>query len=249
MGKIVAIGGGHIGGLSQPVETTEIDEEIIRLSGSKNPRLLFIPTAITDAESYVETVHKHFGEDLGCTIDTLYLIKEKPGITEIRDKVFNANIIYVGGGNTLKMLRIWRSLGVDKILLEAYGRDIVMSGLSAGAICWFKYCSSDSRKFANPNAGLIKIRGLNFINALCCPHYNAEEDRKPHLKELMKKTSGVALAIDNCCAIEILGDNYRIIDSKEDANTHKVYWKKGEFYEEIIKKETEFLSLKSLLRK
>ncbi|MFC1953334.1 Type 1 glutamine amidotransferase-like domain-containing protein [Chloroflexota bacterium] len=153
MGKIVAIGGGEIGRQGYPVETTGIDKEIIRLSGVVNPRLLFIPTATSDAESYVEAVHKHFGEDLGCTIDTLYLVKEKPGISEIRDKVLNANIIYVGGGNTLKMLKIWRNLGVDKILHEAYERNIVLSGLSAGAICWFRYGSSDSRKFANPDAG------------------------------------------------------------------------------------------------
>ncbi len=249
MGKIVAIGGGHIGRLGQPVETTDIDREIIRLSGSKNSRLLFIPTAATDAESYVEAVHKHFGEDLGCIVDTLYLVKETPGIKEIQDKVFNTNIIYVGGGNTLKMLKIWRSFGVDKIVLEAYSRDIVLSGLSAGAICWFRYASSDSRKFANPNAGLIKIRGLNFFNALCCTHYNTEEDRKPHVKAVMKKTAGVALAIDDCCAIEILNDKYRVIDSKEDANAYKVYWRKGEFYEEIIEKKKEFSLLEYLLRK
>ncbi|MFH1382187.1 MAG: peptidase E [Chloroflexota bacterium] len=249
MGKIVAIGGGHIGSLGQPIETTEIDKEIVRLSESNSPRLLFIPTASTDAESYVEAVDNHFGKDLGCIIDTLFLIKEKPGISEIRERVFNANIIYVGGGNTLKMLRIWRGLGVDNVLHEAYGRGVVMSGLSAGAICWFKYCSSDSRKFANPNAGLIKITGLNFIDALCCPHYNTEADRKPHLKALMRKTSGVALAIDDCCAFEVMDDKYRVIGSKEDANAYKVYWRKGEFYEEIIKKQTGFLTLNSLLAK
>lgn len=43
--KLIAIGGGKIGRLGQPIETTEIDKEIIRISGKKNPRLLFIPTA------------------------------------------------------------------------------------------------------------------------------------------------------------------------------------------------------------
>ena len=88
----------------------------------------------------------------------------------------------------MKLLKIWRRLGVDEVLLEAYKRNVVLSGLSAGAICWFRYGSSDSRKFANPNAGLIKIKGLNLFNALYCPHYDVEIDRKPHLKELMRKT-------------------------------------------------------------
>ncbi len=147
------------------------------------------------------------------------------------------------------MMKVWRKLGVDLALEEAYKRGIVLSGVSAGAICWFKYGSSDSRKFANPDAGLIKISGLNFINALCCPHYNAEEDRRPHLKELMKKTSGVAIALDNCCALEIVDDKYRVITSRSDANAYKVYYRKGQFHEEVIEKKNDFSPIESLLAK
>jgi dipeptidase E len=247
MGKIIAIGGGEIGRPGYPVETTLIDKEIIRISGIREPRLLFLPTAADDSESYVETVHKHFGENLGCVVETLYLIKEKPGNKEIQNKVFNSNIVYIGGGNTLKMLRVWRIVGLDKILLDAYRKDIVLSGVSAGAICWFRYGSSDSRRFANPNAGLIKIKGLNLFNVLCCPHYDVEADRKLHLKELMEKTPVVALAIDNCCAIEIINDSYRIITSKDGPNAYKVYWRKGIFYEEIIEKKEAFSPVAPLL--
>jgi dipeptidase E len=249
MGKIVAIGGGEIGRTGYPVETTKIDKHIISLSGKSEPRLLFIPTASSDSETYCDAVKQHFGKRLGCKVDVLYLIADKPSRKEITEKILSSEIIYVGGGNTLKMMIAWRKYGVDLALIEAYKRDIVLSGLSAGAICWFKYGSSDSRKFANPDAGLIKIRGLNFINALYCPHYNAEEDRRPHLKELMKKTPGVAIAVDNCCAIEILEDKYRIISSRSNANAYKVYYRKGEFHEEIIEKKRDFLSIESLLIK
>ena len=218
MGKIVAIGGGEIGRPGYPVETNEIDKQVIRLSGKSKPRLLFIPTASSDFESYCDTAKKHFGARLGCKVDVLYLIANKPAKKEIEEKILSSDIIYVGGGNTLKMMIAWRKHGVDIALDEAYRRDIVLSGLSAGATCWFKYGSSDSRKFSDPSAGLIKIRGLNFINALYCPHYNSEEDRKPHLRELMRKTPGVAVAIDNCCAIEILQDKYRIITSGNNAS-------------------------------
>ena len=56
MKKIVAIGGGEIGRPGYPIETTQIDKEIIRLTGKKNPKLLFIPTASSDSESYYEVV-------------------------------------------------------------------------------------------------------------------------------------------------------------------------------------------------
>ena len=77
MGKIVALGGGEIGRPGYPIETTAIDEEIIRLSGKNKPRLLFIPTASRDSEIYIETLQKHFGERLGCKIDVLRLATEK----------------------------------------------------------------------------------------------------------------------------------------------------------------------------
>jgi dipeptidase E len=246
--KIIAIGGGHIGKPGHPVETTQIDKEIIRLTGKKNPKLLFIPTASSDSESYYEIVKKHFGKRLGCKIDVLCLIKNKPDIKEIKTKILTADIIYVGGGNVIKMMKIWRKLGVDKLLKQAYEKGIVLSGLSAGSICWFKYGNSDSRKFNNPEAGYIKVSGLDLINTLHCPHYDTEKGRRPSLKKMMQKTSGVAIAIDNCCAIEIIDDKFRIIDSRSSANAYKVYWKGNTYHEEIIKKEKEFKLLKDLLK-
>jgi dipeptidase E len=249
MKKIIAMGGGEIGRPGYPIETTQIDKEIIRLTGKKNPKLLFIPTASSDSESYYEIVKKYFDKKLGCKTDVLYLIKEKLSKKEIEKKVFNSDIIYVGGGNTLKMMSIWRKNGLDKIFKQAYKKGIVLSGLSAGSVCWFKWGNSDSRKFANPSTNHIKVSGLGLINALHCPHYDVEKNRKTSLKNMMKKTSGIAIAIDNCCAIEVIDDKYRIIDSNSSANAYKVFWKGGKYHEEIIKKEKEFRLLKDLLEK
>jgi len=249
MKKIIAIGGGEIGRPGYPVETTEIDQEIIRISGKEYPKLLFIPTAASDSESYYEAIVEHFGNRLGCKTDVLYLIKEKPIIEEIEEKILGSDIIYVGGGNTLKMMRSWRQSGVDRILYQAYEKGIVLSGLSAGAICWFRWGNSDSRRFTNPDADLIRVTGLGLINALYCPHYNVEKDRKPDLKKLMYKVSGIAIAVDNCCAVEVIDDKYRIISSKPSANAYKVCWSKGQFFEEIIEKKNEFEPLTELLKK
>jgi len=243
MKKIIAIGGGQIA----TSETIKIDKEIIKLTGKKRPQLLFLPTASSDSVKYYERVKKYFGKKLGCKIDVLYLIKAKYSKKEIEKKILTSDIIYVGGGNVIKMMRVWKKLGVDKILKQAYEKGIILSGLSAGSICWFKYGNSDSRKFNNPNADHVKVSGLGFINALHCPHYDTEKKRKPSLKKMMKKTSGVAIAIDNCCAIEFLDNNYRVISSKPNANAYKVYWKGNKYYAEVIKKEKELKPLSILL--
>jgi dipeptidase E len=248
--KIVAIGGGHVGEVMKnkqyAKETTSIDKEIIALSGKKHPILLFIPTASHDSEGYSKLIRKNF-EKLGCKVDILNIVKERD--KKQYSKILNSDIIYVGGGNTLFMMNLWRKKGIDKLLLQAYKKGIVLSGLSAGAICWFKSGNSDSRKFKNRNAKLIKVSGLGYIDALCCPHYDTEKDRKPELKKMMKNTSGVAIAIDECCAIEIIDDTYRIITSKSKASAYKVYWKKGKYYHESIKKEKELKPLGGLLQK
>lgn len=245
MGRIIAKGGGYI----EKGETLKIDRETIKLSGKKRPELLFIPTASSDSVSYCEIVKKYFGKKLGCKVDVLYLIKEKPSKKEIENKILTSDIIYVGGGNTLKMMNIWRKLGVDKILKQAYEKGIVLSGTSAGSICWFKYGNSDSRKYKNLkiNFDYIRVSGLGLINGLFCSHYDVEKNRKPNLKKMMEKKSGVAIAVDNCCALEIIDDRYHIISSKKSANAYKTYWKGGKYYEEKIKKENKFELLKELL--
>jgi dipeptidase E len=246
--KIVAIGGGEIGRPGFPIETTKIDKEIIRLTGKSKPKLLFIPTASSDSEGYTTVVEQHFGTNLGCKVDRLFLLKQKLSRKEIENKILNADMIYVGGGNTLKMMNVWRKYGVDKLLVNAAEKGVVLSGVSAGAICWFRSGSSDSRRFTNPKADLIKVTGLNLVHALFCPHYDSEKDRKQDLKRLMKKTSGIAIAIDNCCAIEIIDNTYRIISSKKTANAYRVYWKDGKYYEEIVEKiKTPLLSEKLFL--
>ena len=249
--KIVAVGGGEIGRPGTSIETEKIDKETIKLSGKKHPKLLFIPTASSDSEGYVEVVKKYFGKRFGCEVDILYLLKKRPTRQEIREKILGTDIVYVGGGNTLKMMKRWRELGVDKVLKEVVRKrkEIVLSGVSAGAVCWFKYANSDSLRFTSPKAPMIRVKGIGIIPVLCCPHYDSERQRKPELKKMMKTTSGIAIALDNCAAIEILGKQYRIITSKPHAGAYKVFWSKSKYHHERLSSSTKFNPLSKLMEK
>lgn len=253
MGTIIAIGGGEMGrpkeGGFYPKETTKIDKEIITQTKKTNPKLLFIPTASSDSESYFNLIKKHFSE-LGCKVDVLYLIKNELSKKEIEKKILSSDIIYVGGGNTLKMMNIWKKQGVDTILKKAHEKGIILSGLSAGSICWFSYGNSDSRKFKNKNSKLIKVTGLGIIDALNCPHYDVEKDRPESLKKMMKTTPRiVAITLDNCSALEVIDNKYRILKTKSSAKAHKIYWSKGKYIKEEIPSKSEFESLNTLLKK
>lgn len=251
MKTIVAIGGGEIGRPGYKIETEKIDKEIINFSSKKHPNFLFIPTASSDSELYTETVHKYFGKKLRCKIDVLNLINVKTSKKEIEDKVFNSDIVYVGGGNTLKMLEIWKKKGVDKILEKAWERGIIISGLSAGAVCWFKHFSSDSKKFndGKENFEMIKLNGLGWIPLSYCPHFDTEKKRKPHLKVIMRDMDGTAIAVENRCAVVIRDDEFKIINSKKGAGAYKAFWLNGKYYAQKLNVSKKFKPINDLLIK
>lgn len=247
--KIIAIGGGEIGRPGFPVETTSLDKEIIRLSGQKKPRLLFLPTASSDSTSYTKIVKNHFGKRLGCQVEVLYLLNNKLSYQEIKKQIVSADIIYVGGGNTLKMMRVWRKLGIDIAINSAAKRGVVLSGVSAGAICWFRFGQSDSLTFTKQNAPFIRVKGLNLLNILICPHFDKEKARPAALKKMMRRTSSIAIALDDCAALEIVDDSYRIITSKKSAGVYKAYWKNDQYIITRLPQKTNFTSLKELQQK
>jgi dipeptidase E len=246
--RIVAIGGGRVRGGEGDVTTTLIDEIIVEASRRKPPRLLFLPTASLDDESYCEAIERQFGQRLGCRVSPLLLIRESLTPRTLARRLGQADIIYVGGGNTLRMMNLWRRLGVDVLLERARSRGCVLAGVSAGAICWFSYGNSDSRKFANPvDSTLIRVTGLGMVDALLCPHYDSERHRKASLKTMMQRTPGVAIALEDNAAIEIRNDEYRIIASQPGKLAYRVYAHAGRVRRDTLTPTRMYLPLADLL--
>lgn len=247
--KIVAIGGGETGRHDPIARTTAIDKEIVRLAGKPTPRFLFIPTASAGHHEYCEAIYKQFSKKLGCRVDILLLSYTDPEYREIEESIARADIIYIGEGNTLKMMKTWRHYGVDSAIKTALKSDSVLCGSSAGSIACFEQGNSDSLKTSKDPTKLIRVKGLGFINALVCPHYDAEKHRRPSLKQMMRTTKGVAIALDECCAIEVVDEKYRIVSSLKGRKAYRVYWKNNDFIEEEIPEIEEFLPLATILAK
>lgn len=239
MGIIVAIGGYDKEPSRHDVFDTPvalIDKEIIRLSGKKHPNLLFIPTASSDSEKYSEMIRGLYEGQLGASFDVLCLLSEKPSEQEISSKIAWADIIYVGGGNTLKMMKLWRRLGVDKLLKKAYKSGTVMCGVSAGSICWFDYGVSDSLHFYNEKeTKYIKVQGLGILAGVHCPHLGSEAYDKGHrtkgMKEIMKRSKGKCLAVPDGAAVVIQEGKMRSIGLSP---SYLSWWEKGQWFEEEL---------------
>ena len=220
--KLVAIGGGEIGRPGTEIETLAIDQIIVKEAEGK--KVLFLPTAMADDKLYQETVQKLYGDKLGEHMD--YLLCCNNEITEeaIKSKIEVADIIYVGAGNTSKMLEIWKNKKVDFYLRQAYERGALICGSSAGAICWFEEAISIVTGDDGKRKATV-LNGLGFIKGLICPHYNIEPERQVLLHEFINNNRDkVAIAIDNCAAIYVKGDKYEALSADGKAGVYKVYY-------------------------
>ncbi len=265
--KIVAIGGGENGrttfsGIKMPYELREIDTEIIRLTGKNTPNFLFLGHAQNSPEYeelYFNTMKAIYGDMFGCECKTIKRCELGENQDYINNLIDWADIIYEGGGDTKTMIEIWKAAKFDKILKTAWEKGKVICGVSAGANCWFDFCSSDSQKILSndPNASMITVEGLGLVNGFFTPHCNVANEttnRRQHMKEALKNVDMVGIAISNCCAIEIIDDAYRLIrcDASNygiDAYGVKAYYKNGEYFEENIDTTNEFKPLNELLSK
>jgi dipeptidase E len=229
------------------VNTTPVDKLILKATGKAKPRLLLIFTASEDGQhdlGLLEQAFRAHFEELGAQLDTLYLITKKPVLSDIKRKIEAADAIYASGGNTYRMMRAWRRLGIDKLLRHAYDTGTVMSGMSAGAICWFSYGNSNSFYNNRP----FRVTGMGWFNLLICPHYDTEPYRQAAMKKMMKRTSNTpGIVLDEHAALEIVDDTYRIHIFKPGAKVQKCYWADGTYVMEQLQSQQAYISIKELI--
>ena len=218
--RLVAVGGGEIGRL----ETLELDAEVVRLAGKRRPRLVFVPTATADDAGYVDVVNQHYGQRLGCQVTPLLLYDRRAAVDEVERALRSADIVYVGGGNTLRMMRFWRRRGVDTALRRAATEGTVLAGISAGAICWCSWGVSDSRSFTTTGGSweYIAVRGLGFVDIVMCPHFDADADRRAAAVAIARRRRRCVLGLDDATALQIVDDRWRILSARDGSTAHLV---------------------------
>ncbi len=229
--KIVAIGGGEIGRAGTCYQTKEIDEEIVKLTSKEKPKFLFIGLASSFADSYYKVI-KDIYKNLGCETGKISN-KTLTHMEVVETKIKEADIIYVGGGDTSKLMSIVRETKMDVMLKEAMERGSVMAGISAGAIIWCKKGLSDYQIMNNISDNYASIDGLGFIDYMFIPHFSSDPKKEIDLKNIIEKTNINCLCVDNCAAIEVIDNDVKIIKTDENAKGYFVSYKKEYKKEEI----------------
>ena len=138
---------------------------------------------------------------------------------DLRSFLLNQDIIYVGGGNTKSLLAVWRDWGVSDVLREAWESGIVLTGVSAGAICWFEQGLTDS--FSD---GLTPLDCLGFLPGSCCPHYDGEAQRRPSYHRLLASGEiAGGVAIEDWAGVHYKETEiHRVIASKRGARAYSM---------------------------
>ena len=144
------------------------------LTNKPTPKICFVPTASADNAQSIANWYANC-EDLPVKPYVLRtFINSNPNQKSFEEIIMSMDAIVVGGGNTLNMIAIWKAQGIDTILKKAYDKGIILSGGSAGSLCWFTGGSTDSRP-----KKLTLVECLGFLNYSHSPHYHAEEARRP----------------------------------------------------------------------
>jgi len=166
---IVAVGGGSF----RTYPGNALDTWLLARTGKARPKVAFLPTAAGDQEAAIDAFNRSFLERGALPTVVRLFVRDAIDLSAL---LLAQDLILVSGGNTANQQAVWKLHGVDSILREAYERGIVLSGWSAGGLCWFEAGVTDSFHVTELAAlqGLLGILAGSF-----CPHFNSEENRRP----------------------------------------------------------------------
>jgi len=194
--RIVACGGQQ---LYQPALT----RYVLGLTERSHPKILFLPTASGDDPAYLLTFYQQLA-GVSCAASHLALFSRT--VADVERLIRAQDVVMVGGGNTANMLAIWRLHGVEDALRNAYRDGTILTGWSAGCICWFEAGITDS---FTPDLGPLRD-GVRLLKGSACPHYDSEERRRPVYAREIAAGLPAGIALEDAVAARY--DDERLVE-------------------------------------
>ncbi|MFD1739206.1 Type 1 glutamine amidotransferase-like domain-containing protein [Bacillus salitolerans] len=165
MGTLILSGGGNA------TNTKEINQYFVKRINEDKP-LLYIPIAGNEEiRSYEENVNyiRSIFNPLGLSSVQMWTDVARKNIEDIN----RYSAVYIGGGNTLSLLKRFKRENFDKVLKEYYNNGGIIYGQSAGSIIFGKEIAHTCPEHSSKE----NTQGLNLVNnhSVWC-HYSKEED-------------------------------------------------------------------------
>jgi peptidase E len=116
----------------------------LSLAGVESPKVCFVPTAVGDAAAVVASKRRDFAErrpDVEFSVLTLFT---QPSVPDVRRHLLDQDVLFVEGGSVVNLMAVWRAHGLDDVMRECWQNGVVLSGVSAGSLCWHQGGPTDS---------------------------------------------------------------------------------------------------------
>jgi dipeptidase E len=196
-----------------------LDDFVLSLVADTRPHVCFLPTASGDADHYVVRFYRRFSAT--CEASHVSLFRRDQGTGGVEDDLAShllaQDVIYVGGGNVVSMLGVWRAHGLDDVLAQAWREGIVLCGPSAGSLCWFE--EGLSAFHGAPQ----RVRGLGLLPYSNCVHYDAEPARRAEYHRLVGDGMRPGFAVEDGVALHFRGTSLeRVVSSRPSRLAYRV---------------------------
>jgi peptidase E len=216
---ILATSGGALPSRRIRWEVGPLTDYAIELAGvnGRAPRVCFLATACGDAPDLIRNFHE--AAQLRGLHGSHLSLFPMPNVEQVRELLLSQDVIWVWGGSVAGLLAMWRLHGVDELLREAWQAGVVLTGVSAGSICWHAGGTTDS--FGTELRPITNGLGLvPFSNGV---HYDSEEQRRPMFQALIGDgTLPAGYATDD--GVGVLYRGTRFVEALTEKPDQAAYW-------------------------
>ncbi|HET7475809.1 MAG TPA: peptidase E [Dermatophilaceae bacterium] len=153
----------------------------VELSGASEviPRVCNVATASGDDRTFASHMTEA-AREAGFDLTHLRLFP-MPNLADIEGQLLEQHVVWVNGGSVANLLAVWRVHGLDAILRRVWQAGVVLAGVSAGSICWFRGGTTDS---FGPQLRAV-TDGLGLLPYGNGVHHDSEPGRRPLVHRLV----------------------------------------------------------------
>lgn len=178
---ILATSGGAVPSRRVRWEVGPLTDYAIELAGvtGRAPKVCFLATACGDNAEPIKAFYD--AAQLRGLAPSHLALFPMPNVIDFCEHLLDQDVIWVWGGSVAGLLAIWRLHGVDEAMRLAWQAGVVLTGVSAGSICWHVGGPTDS--FGTELRPITD--GLGLIPYANGVHYDSEDQRRPLFQKLI----------------------------------------------------------------
>jgi peptidase E len=178
---ILATSGGLVTGRRTHRSVGPLTELAVDLAGveGRAPRVCFVGTAGGDNPEYTRAF-SDVCQQAGYHGNHLQLFT-MPNVDDITAHLLQQDVVWVFGGSVAALLAMWELHGVGEAMREAWQAGVVLTGVSAGSLCWHVGGTTDS---FGPELRAVD-NGLALLPYSNGVHYDSEPQRRPLFQQLV----------------------------------------------------------------